>query len=66
MANGKIELRSGGKVGYVSLPDHPGNGAAGFVVRQVRLHDLYPDYDGPDIYFDLDKDNRLLGIEILL
>ena len=68
MAKNKIELHlsSGGKeVAYVSLPDHPGKGTVGVVMKQVRLRDIYPDYKGADLYFDFDKDNRLIGVEIL-
>lgn len=69
MANGKIELKvSGGDapVGYLSLPDHPGEGVPGVVIKQMRLSELCRDYKGPDIYLDFGKDNRLLGIEILV
>jgi hypothetical protein len=66
MVDGKIELRisRGDDDAYVSLPDHPGKGTPGVVKKTVRLSDLL-DYKGPDLYLDLDKENRLIGIEIL-
>jgi hypothetical protein len=68
MANGKIELKiSKGdrNVGYISLPDHPGKGTPGAVVKQLRLAKLCVDYKGPDVYLDFDKNSRLIGIEVL-
>jgi Protein of unknown function (DUF2283) len=68
MANGKFELNVSegeGDVAYLSLPAHPGRGRSGIVAKQIRLRDLYGAYEGPDVYFDFDKDNQLLGIEIL-
>ncbi len=68
MANGRIELKIGsedGKVGYVSLPDHPRDTVPGCVSYQKRLADLIEDYEGPDLYFDFDKNGCLIGIEIL-
>jgi hypothetical protein len=68
MAAGRIELKVSPPdedVAYVSLPDHPGKGTPGVVVRQVRLRDIMNAYGGPDLYFDFDQENRLIGIEIL-
>ena len=66
MKKGKIQLKLGrGGVAYLYLPDHPKKLAVGRVVKQVRLLDIYPDYEGPDLYFDFDKKNRLIGVEIL-
>ena len=66
MADGKIELALGteGDVAYVSLPDHPGV-VYGAVTKTLRLMDLVGDYKGPDLHLDFDKENRLIGIEIL-
>jgi hypothetical protein len=67
MADGKIEFKIGseeGDVAYVSLPDHPGEGTGGIVKKTVRLRDLM-DHKRPDLYLDFDKENRLIGIEIL-
>jgi hypothetical protein len=68
MANGKFELNvsdGDSDVAYLSLPAHPGRGRGGIVVKQIRLRDLLGDYAGPDVYFDFDKENRLLGMEII-
>jgi uncharacterized protein YuzE len=51
-------------VAYLFLPDHPGSGVQKAVARNVRLSSLV-DYAGPDIYLDIDKDGRLVGLEIL-
>jgi hypothetical protein len=67
MANGKIEFTLGseeGDVAYISLPDDPGV-VFGVVKKQLRLRDLVGDHGGPDLYLDFDKENRLIGIEIL-
>ena len=67
MAKGKIEshITKGADVAYISMPDHPGRGTGNIVEKQIRLIDLYKDYTGPDVYFDINKDNILIGIEIL-
>ncbi len=54
-----------GLVAYLTLPDHPGKGTPGCVSYQKRLADLIDDYKGPDLYFDFDKNDRLIGVEIL-
>jgi len=51
-------------VAYLTLPDHPDDVLA-VVKRQLRLRDFIKDYVGPDIYFDFDEKNALVGIEIL-
>jgi len=51
-------------VAYLVLPDHPGSGRVA-VKRNVRLRDLVGDYTGPDLFFDFDEDNVLVGVEIL-
>ena len=68
MANGRIDFALGSEedVAYISLPDHPGVGIVpGVTKKQLRLRDLVGDYEGPDLYLDFDKENRLIGIEIL-
>jgi hypothetical protein len=50
---------------YLKLPDHPG-GVPGIVKKTVRLHDVLGDYSGPDLYFDFDENNMLIGVEILV
>lgn len=51
-------------VAYLTLPDHPGR-TPGVVQRHIRLRDLIGDYVGPDLFFDFDKSNALIGVEIL-
>ncbi len=51
-------------VGYIYLPNHPGKGQSGVSNKIIRLHDLIK-YKGPDIIFDFDKDNNIIGIEII-
>lgn len=68
MANGKLEFKLSptGEVGYLSMPDHPGNKVPGVVKKQLRLLEICSDYKGPDIYLDFDKDSHLIGIEVLV
>jgi hypothetical protein len=64
---GRIELKVSGDdedVAYVRLPSHPGE-IAGVVKRTVKLRDMMPDYEGPDLHLDFDANNVLIGIEIL-
>ena len=64
----RIELKlseSDASTAYLYLPDHPRSGLAGVVAKQVRLIDLYPGYNGPDVYLDFSKDNFLIAIEVL-
>jgi hypothetical protein len=68
MANKTLEFSLSAEdkmAGYLSLPDHPGEGLLGVTSRQLRLIDLCGAYKGPDIYFDFDKENRLIGIEVI-
>jgi hypothetical protein len=68
MAKGKIEFEissAESSTAYISLPDHPGEGVSGASKKQVRLLDIYPNYKGPDIYFDFNGKDELIGIEIL-
>lgn len=51
-------------VAYLTLPDHPGAGRVA-VKKNVRLRDLIGDYTGPDLFFDFDEHNVLVGVEIL-
>jgi hypothetical protein len=69
MASDKIQLsvsQDDSGVAYVTLPGHPGRGSPGVTKSQIRLRDIYPDYIGPDLYFDLSEDRTLIGIEILV
>jgi uncharacterized protein YuzE len=51
-------------VAYLYLPDHPGRGTSGVVVKQVRLSSLLK-YAGPDLNLDFDEHGQLIGVEIL-
>jgi hypothetical protein len=51
---------------YLYLPDHPGEGVSQAAVRQVRLNELLPHYEGATLYLDFDEHSRLIGIEILI
>jgi hypothetical protein len=51
-------------VAYLMLPGHVGAGTPGAVVRQIRLSTIV-EYKGADIYLDFDKNDCLVGIEIL-
>ena len=65
--NGKIELRiseDDDQVAYLQLPDHPGS-FAGSVKKTIDLRDIIDGYAGPDIHLDFDKNDVLIGIEII-
>jgi len=52
-------------VGYLRLPQHPGRDKKGVVKRTVELADIIGSYQGPDLIFDFDENDTLIGIEIL-
>ena len=56
--------QQGSSVGYLMFPAHPGL-APGVVRKSLRLRDAAGAYDGPDVSIHFDKDNRLIGIEIM-
>ena len=51
-------------VAYLKLPDHPGS-LPGVVKKTVSLREVLGDYTGPDLNFDFDESNVLIGVEIL-
>jgi hypothetical protein len=59
-----LQDQDGEIVAYLAMPSHPGAGMAA-VSRSVRLRDLLGDYRGPDLFFDFDADNSLVGVEVL-
>jgi len=68
MPKTKMELRVSADddgVAYLRLPDHPGT-LPGVVKKTIRLRDLVAGYSGPDIHLDFDKNDVLIGIEILV
>ena len=64
-APGRIELSTGPEAAYLYLPAHPGPGKTGQVARQLALHTLIQNYQGPELYLDLDASGHALGIEIV-
>ena len=50
---------------YVYMPKHPKKVKFGIVDKTVGLRDLIENFQGPDLFFDFDKDGELIGIEIL-
>ncbi|MES2589265.1 MAG: DUF2283 domain-containing protein [Bacteroidota bacterium] len=51
-------------VAYVSLKNHPTDNEIAKVKTIKRLCDLM-NYNGPDIIFDFDENDELIGIEII-
>ena len=60
----RIRGQQGSAVGYLIFPAHPGI-VPGVVRKSLRLRDAAGAYDGPDVSIHFDKDNRLIGIEIV-
>ena len=52
-------------LGFLYLSKHPGKAASGMVGKQVWLHERIVDYKGPSIYLHFDKEDELIGMEIL-
>lgn len=50
------------RTAYVALPGH--RSEPGIVAKTVLLDELLK-YTGPQVHLDLDKEGRLIGIEIL-
>ena len=64
----KLELsKDDNLTGYVYLPNHPSPDIliVGISKKQIHLHELIKNYKGADIIFDFDKNDVLIGIEIL-
>ena len=59
------DYKGNNEVGYLRLPDHPDGVVTGCVAHTVRLSDLIPEHQGPDVFLDYDKDGVLIGIELL-
>ena len=51
-------------VGYLYLPTFPVK-SEGCVAKQISLHELIKNYKGSPIYLDFDKNENLIGIEIV-
>ncbi len=52
------------EIAYLYLPTYPVKGLSK-VSKSFRLIDLIGNYDGPDVIFDFDTENILVGIEFL-
>jgi hypothetical protein len=50
------------EVAYVKFNDYSGKK----IYKQIHLNQLLTDYNGPDIYIDINVDNEIVGIEVLL
>ncbi len=50
---------------YVAFKSHLGKGQPHTGGHQKALHGLIVNYQGPEIYLDIDSEGRLIGIEIL-
>jgi hypothetical protein len=53
-----------GKTAYIALPGH--RHEPGIVKKSVRLGELIKGYKGPWVMFDFDKEDCLIGIEIII
>lgn len=52
-------------VGYLYLPKHPKILIPGIVKKTISLSEVIKDYKGIPIYLNFDKDEELIGIEIV-
>jgi hypothetical protein len=62
----KLETNDDGDMAYVYLPNHPGKGVAGVIVKQISLHALIDNYQGPEVFLDFDKNDVMIGMELFL
>ncbi len=51
-------------VGYLYLPTFPAK-SKGCIAKQISLHKLMKNYKETPIYLDFDKNENLIGIEIV-
>ena len=63
---GKFELKVVGdhEIAYLKLPSYPKTRQVK-ASRSFRLFDCVGQYNGPDVVFDFDQDDVLVGIEVL-
>lgn len=52
-------------VGYLTLPSHPNKMVPGVVKKSIDLVDIVEGYKGPQVILDFDKDDVLIGIEVI-
>jgi hypothetical protein len=50
---------------YLELRDHPHVLGAVDIAQSIYIHSLIPNYHGPRMVLDLDKEGRPVGIEIV-
>lgn len=62
----KLETNEDGDMAYLYLPKHPGKGSAGVIKKQVSLHEIVKDYQGPEIFLDFDENGVIVGVELFL
>ncbi|MEL6825836.1 MAG: DUF2283 domain-containing protein [Pseudomonadota bacterium] len=53
------------EAGYIYLPDHPGAGTPGCVVRSIDVFALDERLRGMQVILDIDDKDRVIGIEVL-
>ena len=61
----QLQMAEGGDVAYLKLPGYP-EPPSGVVKRTVRLRTILGEYSGPDLYFDFDDNDVLIGVEVLV
>ena len=61
----QLKISDDDEMAYLYLPAHPKRSVPGIAKKQLRLADVIENYKGPDIYLDFDKNNELIGIEIM-
>ena len=62
----KLEKNEDGDMAYLFLPAHPGKGAPGITTKQISLHSIIVNYQGPEIFLDFDKNGVIIGMEFIL
>ncbi|MGJ0626027.1 DUF2283 domain-containing protein [Xenorhabdus bovienii] len=65
MSKTGMRLESNEDVAYVFLPKHPGKGVSGVTAKQIPLHSIISNYQGPEIFLDFDKSGEIIGLEFL-
>jgi hypothetical protein len=50
---------------YLELADHPHQLTEGIIHKTVYVHELIPNYDGPELILGFNQAGRAIGLEIL-
>lgn len=61
----RLENNKDGDMAYLFMPKHPGKGIPGVTAKQISLHSIIPNYQGPEIFLDFDKSGEIIGMEFL-